>query len=265
MTRFRSAFRAVHRNAGLAALILSVVAILSSVTGVAEATRNAVIRVTSKPQAGAVLKIGKNGKFPAKAIPKVSAARKADRLGSLKPADVELNCDSITVDLGTWCLMANTYAVAPEDQGKNNWFYATKTCSEDGGFLPSAAELIGAASRVKLASFLYDDQLTASIDLDPTDGLSDRREMSSTLVTTQAGSTASGALGVSEGGRGNPRTGEPDPAVLPAVPAPETLQYVTVVDNKDVGGFAGSKPVSQPENFRCGYYKRQGPPRSEDS
>jgi hypothetical protein len=174
-----------------------------------------------------------------------------------------MSCDAITVDLGTWCLMTSPYAVPPEDQGKNNFAYATAACVEDGGFLPSAAELIGAASRVKLASYITDDQLTASTDLDPTDGLADRREMSSTLVTTQSGSTAAGALGVSEGAKGNPRTGEPDPAVVPAVPSPESLQYVTVVDNKDVGGFAGSKPVGQPENFRCGYYKRQGPPRGE--
>ena len=114
---------------------------------------------------------------------------------------------------------------------------------------------------MKLASTIDDDQLTASIDLDPTDGLRDRREMSATLVTTQAGSSAAGAIGVSEGSKGDPKTGEPDPATLPAVPAPETLQYVTVYDNRDKGGFAGSRPVSQPENFRCAYDKRQGPPR----
>jgi hypothetical protein len=43
-----------------------------------------------------------------------------------------------------------------------------------------------------------------------------------------------------------------------ANPSPETLQYVTVYDNGDKGGFAGSKPVSQPETFRCGFEKRQG-------
>ncbi len=36
---------------------------------------------------------------------------------------------------------------------------------------------------------------------------------------------------------------------------------MTVYDNKDKGGFSGSKPVSQPEDFRCAYNKRQGPPR----
>jgi len=38
---------------------------------------------------------------------------------------------------------------------------------------------------------------------------------------------------------------------VPANPSPETLQYVTVYDNGNRGGFAGSKPVAQAETFRC--------------
>jgi hypothetical protein len=38
---------------------------------------------------------------------------------------------------------------------------------------------------------------------------------------------------------------------------PDTLQYVTVYDNYNQGGFAGSEPVSTPENFRCGFYLKQ--------
>ena len=64
--------------------------------------------------------------------------------------------------------------------------------------------------------------------------------MSSTLVTIAAGSSAAGSQGVSEGSRGDPRAGEPDPVPLPANPSPETLQYVTVYDNRDKGGFAGA-------------------------
>jgi hypothetical protein len=33
---------------------------------------------------------------------------------------------------------------------------------------------------------------------------------------------------------------------------------VTVYSNFQKGGFAGSEPVSQPENFRCAYNKTQG-------
>ena len=45
---------------------------------------------------------------------------------------------------------------------------------------------------------------------------------------------------------------------MPANPMPKSLQYVTVYDNGDQGGFAGSKPVSAPETFRCGFMKLQG-------
>jgi hypothetical protein len=111
---------------------------------------------------------------------------------------------------------------------------------------------------VKLASTIDDSQLTASIDLDRTDGLKDRREMSSTLTTVTAGSSAAGSEGVTEGSKGDPRQGEPDPVPLPANPTPDTLQYVTVYDNGDKGGFAGSKPISQPEQFRCAFNKAPG-------
>jgi hypothetical protein len=77
-------------------------------------------------------------------------------------------------------------------------------------------------------------------------------------VTTAAGSTAAGSQGVSEGSKGDPKQGEPDPTPFPANPAPETLQYLTVYDNNDKGGAAGSKPVGQTENFRCGFNKAEG-------
>ena len=73
-----------------------------------------------------------------------------------------------------------------------------------------------------------------------------------------AGSSAAGSQGVSEGSRGDPRAGEPDPVPLPSNPAPETLQYVTVYDNGDSGGFAGGRPVSATELFRCAFPKTQG-------
>ena len=246
-----------QRHAGTAALAVAVLAMVASLTGAADAARKA-LTPSAKPRPYGLLTLGKNKKFPASAIPTVA---RANRLGSLKQVDVEMNCDAVTVDLGTWCLMTNPYPVPPEDQGKNNYMYATQKCMEEGGYLPTAAQLVGAASRVKLASTIDDDQLTASIDLDATDGLRDRREMSATLVTTQAGSSAAGSIGISDGSKGDPRTGEPDPPTLPAVPLPETLQYVTVYDNRDKGGFAGSRPVSQAENFRCAFNKNQGPPR----
>jgi hypothetical protein len=260
-------------TAGHAALAVASLALVLSTTGIADAARQrtakimapkSTVKVVTKPQRGALLLLDRQGRFPARAIPKVNAARNADRVGGQRAADLQLNCIAEAVDMGTWCLMANTYPLPPEDTGKNDFFYATKACTDMGGYLPTAAQLIGAAEKVKLASTIDDDRLTASIDLDPTDGLKDRREMSATLATTAAGSSAAGALGVSEGSKGDPKAGEPDPAPLPASPAPETLQYITVYDNRNRGGFSGSKPVGQPENFRCAFDKVQGEQNAEE-
>jgi hypothetical protein len=209
-------------------------------------------------RSGAVVRLDRKGKIPAKQIPKVSRARNADRLAGRRARTYLDRCSPDTVDLGTFCLMSNPYPLDKTDTGKSDYFYATQRCVELGGYLPTAAQLIGAAPRVKLASTIDDSQLTASIDLDPNDGLKDRREMSATLTTTAAGARSAGSQGVSEGSRGDPRAGEPDPVPQPANPSPETLQYVTVYDNRNRGGFAGAKPVGQPELFRCAFNKAQG-------
>ncbi|MBJ7331867.1 MAG: hypothetical protein JHC95_18370 [Solirubrobacteraceae bacterium] len=254
----------MRRHAGPAALVVSIVALTMSMTGAAEAVRARVVDVVSKPKAGAVLKLDKKARFPARAIPTVNRAKNADRLGGKPLKDLVATCNAESVDLGTWCLLAQPYAVPNEDTGKNNYFYAARTCVEMGGYLPTAEQLLGAVRRVKLAGTLDDDRLTASIDEDVTDGRKDRREMSGTLVTTQAGASAAGSQGVSSGAKGDPRTGEPDPIPLPPNPQPETLQYVTVYDNGDQGGFAGSKPVAQPESFRCAFDKAQGEQASQE-
>ena len=255
MTRI---LRSLRENGGLAALVVASIAFVASVTGAADAAKQKIRGPSLKPRPYGVLALGKNAKFPAKAIPRVARARRADRLGEQTAGDLTMNCPETTVDLGTWCLETSPHPLPGQDVGKNNYFYASVACVDDGGFLPSADQLIGAADHVKLASTIDDERLTATIDLDPSDGLKDRREMSSTLVTTQAGSSAAGSEGVTDGSRGDPKAGEPDPVPLPANPQPETTQYVTVYDNRNKGGFAGAKPVSQPETFRCGYYKRQG-------
>jgi len=247
-----------------AALSIALLALVLSVTGVADAARQAAIRVVSKPRPNAVLKLDRKGKFPAKAIPTVARARQANRLGGQTAEQLTATCSPQTVDLGTWCLQASPYPLPNEDIGSNNYLYASKKCVEEGGFLPSADELLGAVDRVKLASTIDDAVVTSSPDTDPSDGSKDRREMSSTLISTQAGSSAAGSQGVTEGSRGDPKAGEPDPVPLPANPMPQSLQYVTVYDNGDKGGFAGSKPVSAPENFRCGFMKLQGQRQTEE-
>ena len=53
--------------------------------------------------------------------------------------------------------------------------------------------------------------------------------------------------------------------ILPANPFPESLQYVTVFDNSNQGGFAGSEPIKEPQNFRCAFNKSPGAQNNEDS
>jgi hypothetical protein len=249
-----------------AALGISLLALFLSMSGLADAARHALVaaidghRIVTKPHAGGLLVLGRDGKFPASAIPKVKEAEKVDGMN----VDDLSACPPTTADLGTWCLEDSPYPLTTQEVGQNNYFWATQACVERGGYLPSAAQLIGAAKRVKLESTIHDNPDTATVEQDPSVGLKDQREMSATLVTTAAGSDAAGTEGVSEGSTGNPRTGEPNPVPLPAVPAPSTLQYVTVYSNDQKGGFAGSVPVSQPEPFRCAYNKVPGANKAEE-
>jgi hypothetical protein len=243
------------------ALTISLIALVFSTTGLADAARHAVVSaiaghpVSSKPHPGALLLLGRNGKFPAAAIPTV---KNSSRVGNLTAEQLAGTCPPATVDLSTWCLDTAPYPLTNQQAGKNNFIFASKACQQEGGWLPSASELLGAAERVKLESTIHDSQLTATINLDPTRGLKDEREMTSTLVTTEAGSAAAGYEGSSEGATGNPRQGQANPVPLPANPLPQSLQYVTVYSNGQKGGFAGSEPVTNPENFRCAFNKAPG-------
>jgi len=227
------------------AMVVALIALVLSLTGAADAARNAVFhaidghRITTKPVAGGILVLGRNHKFPRSAIP--ASAGKAR------------SCPSASVDIGTWCLESAPYPVKPSEKSKYEFVKANKACEAAGGYLPSAGQLVGAAARVRLESVITDSPLTATIDQDPSRGLKDEREMSSTLVTTEAGSAAAGFEGVSEGATGDPRQGQGNPVPLPADPRPESLQYVDVYSDFQKGGFAGSQPVSEPQNFRCAY------------
>ncbi len=261
---------------------LGFVAIVLSLTGVADAARDVLagasakprpnrplvlderakiplsalpFRVSPKPLPNGVVRLNRNRRLPARAIPTVPNAR---RLNGRPASEWRDRCSAETVDMGSWCLMSTFVEVSGEEIGRNDYFYAVRRCGELGGYLPTAAQLLSAVDRVKLAGNIDDNRLTAAIDEDPSDGLRDRREMSATLITTTSGGTAAGSQGVTPGSRGNPRAGEPDPVPAPADPAPDTLQYVTVYDNRNRGGFAGGKELVQPESFRCAFNKVQG-------
>ncbi|HZV74339.1 MAG TPA: hypothetical protein VFF79_11540 [Conexibacter sp.] len=249
----------VNRCAGIAALLVSLLALVFAMTSSAGAGGTPASAAKQKSRkAGAIVRLGRNGKISARLLPVVPSAKTAARLGRFTADDLIGSCAPEQVDLGTWCLDASPYPLNNADIGKNDYAFATQHCVDNGGYLPSAAQLIGAAPRVKLSSTIDDSQLTAIIDTDPTRGLKDRREMSGTLVTTAGGASSAGSEGVTAGSRGDPKQGEPDPVPMPANPYPETLQYVTVYDNHDKGGFAGSQPVSQPQTFRCAYDKLAG-------
>jgi hypothetical protein len=171
---------------------------------------------------------------------------------------------SNAIKFGSWCLEAAPHRIPPDDVGLNDYFYATQTCAREGGWLPSAAQLIGAARKASLQSTIDDSPATSGAEEfpDPTRGIKDKREMSGDLFTTTAGAAAAGSEGVTVGSKGNQAQGEPDPVPMPASPSPETLQYVTVYDNHNLGGFAGGAPVTKPENFRCAYaIGSQGKPK----
>jgi hypothetical protein len=171
-------------------------------------------------------------------------------------ASAKVRCPvSNATNLGTWCLESSPHSIPAADIGKNTYVYAAQTCVKEGGWLPTAAQLIGAAPKVSLQSTLTDEPGSSGAEEFPNAnrGITDKREMSSDLFTTAAGSESAGSEGVSPGARGNTTTGEPDPVPMPANPEPETLDYVTVYDNHNHGGFAGGEAVSQPESFRCAY------------
>jgi len=232
--------RATNRVAW-AALILALAAFVFSGAGASIAAK-VMPGPSLTPKKFGVLRLNAKKKFPA----------------SVLPNSVFDHCSPETVKIGTVCMMTNPYPLEKDEIGKNDYFFATQKCASLGGYLPTAAQLIGAAKRVKLAGRVDDNEVTASTDIDATDGLKDRREMSATLTTTTSGGRAAGSMGVSDVSRGDPKAGEPDPIPVPADPAPETLQYVTVYDNGNHGGFAGGKPVNQPENFRCAFNFAQG-------
>jgi hypothetical protein len=243
------------------AMFVALVALVFSMTGLASAAGHAVISaidghpLSTTPHAGGVLLLGKNRKFPASAIPTV---KDASRVDGKTAEELAGTCPPNTVDLGTWCLDSAPYPLTSADAGKNNFIWASKACETEGGWLPTASELLGAAARVKLESTIHDNPDTATVDQDPTRGLKDEREMSSTLVTTEAGSAAAGSEGVSEGATGDPRQGQGDPIPIAPNPQPGSLQYVDVFDNNNQGGFAGSQPVSEAQNFRCAFNPTPG-------
>jgi hypothetical protein len=239
----------VPRLLSAAALIVSIAALVSSMGGFAPAA--------GKP-AG-----------QQEAAHKAAQARKAKKSAASlgrRFAKVTANCPvSGAINLGTWCLEASTFRVPSSEIGQNDYVWAAQKCVKEGGWLPTAAQLIGAAPEAALKSTIDDDPGTSATSETPqaSNGIKDEREMTGDLFTTTGGARAAGSEGVTAGSKGVGVLGEPDPIPVPAEPLPETLDYVTVYDNHNLGGFAGGEPVGKAESFRCAYAKGyQGKPRN---
>lgn len=253
----------VPRLLSFAALLVALVALVFSMTGLAPAMKG------HGSRGGELVRLDSKGKIPAKLLPTVPSARSAKKLNGASRSALSASCPvSNAINLGSWCLESTTFRVPPEEAGKNDYFYAAQKCVKEGGWLPTAAQLIGAAPKAALKSTIDDDPGTSGTSETPeaASGIKDEREMTSDLFTTAAGSRAAGSEGVTAGSKGVGNLGEPDPVPVPAEPAPETLDYVTVYDNHNLGGFAGGEAVGKAENFRCAYAKGyQGKPRNTSS
>jgi hypothetical protein len=253
----------VPRVLSAAALLVAITALVFSMNGLAPGAATPGGDPPGAGQAQAVAKEKQREKQRKKAERK-RTANLDKRIGKLAAA-----CPvSGAIDLGSWCLEGSTFKVPASEAGQNDYFYAAQKCVKEGGWLPSAAQLIGAAPKAALKSTIDDDPGTSGVSEFPeaAAGIKDEREMTSDLFTTGAGARAAGSEGVSAGSKGVGNLGEPKPVPVPAEPSPETLDYITVFDNHNLGGFAGGEPVGKAENFRCAYAKGyQGKPKDISS
>jgi hypothetical protein len=258
----------VPRLLSAAALLVAIVALIFSMSGLSAGQGKGKPQASppagpktaaggaTKKKTAKVVTLNKQGKIPAKYLPTVALAKNAQKLSGATKGTLSASCPvSGGIDLGSWCLEGSTFKVPPNEAGQNNYVWAAQKCVQEGGWLPSAAQLIGAAPKVALKSTINDDPGTSGTSEFPeaSTGVKDEREMTGDLFTTAAGLRAAGSEGVTAGSKGTGNIGEPNPVPMPAEPMPETLAYVTVFDNHNLGGFAGGSPVGKPENFRCAY------------
>lgn len=262
----------VPRVLSAAALLVAIIALIFSMNGLAPAAKSptpAQVRAEKKHKEEEKKRKGNERKQKREEKKRQQAEKKKAATLNKEIKKLALSCPiSSAIDLGSWCLESANFKVPTSESGQNNFFYASQKCVQEGGWLPTAAQLIGAAAKVALKSTINDDPGTSGASEFPeaAAGIKDEREMTSDLFTTGAGARAAGSEGVTVGSKGVGNLGEPNPVPVPAEPSPETLDYVTVYDNHNMGGFAGGEPVGKAENFRCAYAKGfQGKPRNTSS
>ena len=83
----------VRRHAGVAALVVSILAIVISTSGLANAARTALFGASTKPRPHGLLLLGSNAKFPSSAIPTVT---NANRVGGASVKALTPHCPAGT-------------------------------------------------------------------------------------------------------------------------------------------------------------------------
>src|SRR5689334_19249174 len=122
----------VPRVLSAAALMVAIAALIFSMNGMAPAAKTE----------------AKEGKAQAKQT--AALKEKINKLAAACPV-------SGAIDLGSWCLEGSTFKVPAAEAGQNDYFYAAQKCVKEGGWLPTAAQLIGAPPVAALKSTIDDD------------------------------------------------------------------------------------------------------------
>jgi hypothetical protein len=186
----------VPRLLSAAALLVAVIALVFSMSGMSlggqgkgkpNATHPAETAPTTKAMTAKFVTLNKKGKIPAKYIPTVALAKNSQMLSGATKGKLTPACPvSGGIDLGSWCLEGSTFKLPQSELGQNNYVWAAQKCVDEGGWLPSAAQLIGAAPEVALKSVIGDDPGTSGASEFPeaAAGIKDEREMTGDLFTT---------------------------------------------------------------------------------
>ena len=239
-------------------------------TGLADAARHAVVSaiaghpVSAQPHAGGILLLGSNRKFPASAIPTVQRTPRAS--AARPPSELAGTCPPArsTSARGAW-------TPRPSRSPRNSSARTTssspaRACEKEGGWLPSASELLGAAERVKLESTIHDSQLTATINLDPTRGLKDEREMSSRWSRPKRARPRRASRASAKAPPATRARARPTRSPLPGQPAARIAAVRDRLQQRARRAASRARsPSTNPENFRCAFNKTPGALNKPDS
>ena len=113
------------------ALVVALVALVFSTTGLADAARHAIASavgghpVSTKPHAGGDPAC--SARTASSRRPRSRKSTKPPASGARRSAELEGTCPPDTVDIGTYCMESAPYPLTKEDLGKNNFIFASKS------------------------------------------------------------------------------------------------------------------------------------------